>query len=302
MTLTAAISARRVFLIAALLAAPLALAPAAAQPAAGMSGARSQPSAERAEPRGGSVFERRVREAARARTERGLSGNASQPRERPAPRTERPRAQTVPERSERNRSYVDPRRDGSYAGRNPSYARPGFRDPDLERGRERRDALRERWRDRAEERAEDRADRRADHRADRRDRRDDRYRDWRRDRAHDWRSRHHPRYGHSYDRWDRYGWRSHPRYDWHRWRAHNRHVFRLGRYYPPFAGYSYNRLRVGFHLEDRFFSGRYHIGDPWRYRLPSHYGPYRWVRYYDDIVLVDLYTGRVVDVIYDFFW
>jgi len=26
------------------------------------------------------------------------------------------------------------------------------------------------------------------------------------------------------------------------------------------------------------------------------------VRYYDDVVLVDTYTGEVVDVIYDFFW
>jgi len=26
------------------------------------------------------------------------------------------------------------------------------------------------------------------------------------------------------------------------------------------------------------------------------------VRYYDDAVLVNIYTGEVVDVIYDFFW
>ena len=34
----------------------------------------------------------------------------------------------------------------------------------------------------------------------------------------------------------------------------------------------------------------------------SLYGPYRWVRYYDDVLLVDVYSGEVVDVIYDFFW
>jgi hypothetical protein len=28
----------------------------------------------------------------------------------------------------------------------------------------------------------------------------------------------------------------------------------------------------------------------------------RWVRYYDDVLLVDVYTGEVVDVIHDFFW
>ena len=31
-------------------------------------------------------------------------------------------------------------------------------------------------------------------------------------------------------------------------------------------------------------------------------GPYRWVRYYDDVLLVDIYSGEVVDVIHDFFW
>ncbi|MGI8612320.1 MAG: RcnB family protein [Sphingomicrobium sp.] len=29
---------------------------------------------------------------------------------------------------------------------------------------------------------------------------------------------------------------------------------------------------------------------------------YRWIRYYDDALLVDTWDGRVVDVIRDFFW
>jgi hypothetical protein len=36
--------------------------------------------------------------------------------------------------------------------------------------------------------------------------------------------------------------------------------------------------------------------------LPAAYGSYRWVRYYDDVLLVDVRNGRVVDVIRDFFW
>ena len=55
-------------------------------------------------------------------------------------------------------------------------------------------------------------------------------------------------------------------------------------------------------LGNLFFGSRYWINDPWRYRLPEVYGPYRWVRYYDDVLLVDIYSGEVVDVIYDFFW
>jgi hypothetical protein len=38
------------------------------------------------------------------------------------------------------------------------------------------------------------------------------------------------------------------------------------------------------------------------YRLPQAYGPFRWVRYYGDALLVNIYTGQVVDVVYDFFW
>ena len=46
----------------------------------------------------------------------------------------------------------------------------------------------------------------------------------------------------------------------------------------------------------------YWLNDPWQYRLPPAYGPYRWVRYYNDALLVDIYSGQVVDVIYGFFW
>ncbi|WP_281363134.1 RcnB family protein [Parasphingopyxis algicola] len=51
-----------------------------------------------------------------------------------------------------------------------------------------------------------------------------------------------------------------------------------------------------------FFGSRYLINDPWQYRLPAAYGPYRWIRYYDDVLLVDVRNGYVVDVIHDFFW
>mgnify|MGYP006178734237 CR=1 FL=1 len=50
------------------------------------------------------------------------------------------------------------------------------------------------------------------------------------------------------------------------------------------------------------FAPDYWINDPAYYRLPPAYGPYRWVRYYDDVLLIDLRSGRVVDAIHDFFW
>lgn len=102
--------------------------------------------------------------------------------------------------------------------------------------------------------------------------------------------------------WDRNSWRRNDRYDWRSYRDNHRSAYRIGRYYAPYYGYSYRRIGIGITLGSLFYGNRYWIDDPWYYRLPEVYGPYRWVRYYDDVLLVNIYTGEVVDVIYDFFW
>ena len=51
-----------------------------------------------------------------------------------------------------------------------------------------------------------------------------------------------------------------------------------------------------------FFGRNYWISDPYSYRLPPSPPGTQWIRYYDDVVLVDVYSGEVLDVIYDFFW
>ncbi len=101
--------------------------------------------------------------------------------------------------------------------------------------------------------------------------------------------------------WNR-DWRRDNRYNWSSWRNSHRDVYRIGRYYSPYRDWSYRRLGIGFFLQPLFFSQDYWIDDPWMYRLPEAYGPYRWVRYYDDALLVNIYNGEVADVIYDFFW
>jgi Ni/Co efflux regulator RcnB len=99
-----------------------------------------------------------------------------------------------------------------------------------------------------------------------------------------------------------HNWRQDNRYDWRGWRDHNRDTFHVGRYYPPYRDYAYNRLGIGFYVQPVFFGPDYWIADPWYYHLPPAYGPYHWVRYYNDVILVNTYTGQVADVIYDFFW
>lgn len=105
---------------------------------------------------------------------------------------------------------------------------------------------------------------------------------------------------HDGQRWGN-NWRQNPRYDWRSYRDRNRSVFRIGRFYDPF-GYGYQPLSIGFTLFSGYYQPNYWIDDPYEYRLPPVYGPYRWVRYYNDAVLVDIYTGEVEDVIRDFFW
>lgn len=182
-------------------------------------------------------------------------------------------------------------------------SRGGDRDGDRNRDRDGRDGNRGgNWGDRD---GRDGRDGNRDRNWNDRDRRDgDRWNDRdRRDGNRNWNGRD----GRGYDRdrdhrrWDR-RWRDNNRYDWNGWRNRNRTVFHLGIYYAPYRNYSYSRVGVGFYLDSLFFGSRYWINDPWQYRLPEVYGPYRWVRYYDDVLLVDIYTGEVVDVIYDFFW
>ncbi len=110
----------------------------------------------------------------------------------------------------------------------------------------------------------------------------------------DWRDDRHDR------DWSR-DWRRDRRYDWYNYRHRYGSLFRLGRYYDPY-GWGYRRFSIGFSLWPSYYGSSFWLNDPWQYRLPPAYGPYRWVRYYDDALLVNIYTGQVVDVVYNVFW
>ncbi|WP_242150758.1 RcnB family protein [Sphingomonas sp. BAUL-RG-20F-R05-02] len=102
--------------------------------------------------------------------------------------------------------------------------------------------------------------------------------------------------------WNR-GWRQDNRYNYNAYRSSNRGAYHLPRYYAPSGwGYGYRRFGVGLTLDSILYNQSYWIDDAADYRLPPAYGPYRWVRYYNDALLVDIYTGRVVDTVYDIFW
>lgn len=102
--------------------------------------------------------------------------------------------------------------------------------------------------------------------------------------------------------WNR-NWRQNQQFNWQGYRGYNRNFFQLPRYYAPRGwNFGYQRFGIGFTLNSVLFGQNYWIDDPFYYHLPPAYGPYEWVRYYNDALLVDIRTGYVVDTVYDIFW
>lgn len=186
----------------------------------------------------------------------------------------------------------DASQDGRYYDRN--------RDGNLDR---RWDRNRDGNLDRSFDRNRDgRLDRRLDRNDDERiDRRYDRNRNGEIDRRYDRNNDNRLDRGRNNNGWST-GWRNDNRYDWRGHRQRYSNYYRPGRYYAPYRGHRYSGISIGFSLGSGFYGSNYWINDPGYYRLPPAYGSYRWVRYYDDVLLVDLRSGRVVDVIQNFFW
>ena len=67
-------------------------------------------------------------------------------------------------------------------------------------------------------------------------------------------------------------------------------------YVAPVRGWRYQRVNRGYRLRPVFWSPRY-VVDYRLYRLRAPYGYQRWIRYGDDLVLVNIRTGRVIEVI-----
>lgn len=87
--------------------------------------------------------------------------------------------------------------------------------------------------------------------------------------------------------------------DWRDWRNRNRGVYARGNWRAPFR---YNAFRVGVRIAPTYYGSSYWVNDPSQYRLPpAGYGQ-RWVRHYDDLLLVDTRRGIVLRVINNFYW
>lgn len=109
------------------------------------------------------------------------------------------------------------------------------------------------------------------------DRDRDGYRDGRHDDRPQWRPGAYPRSFHSPRRYHAHPYRRPPHFYVHVW--------------------SFGEL-----LPYAWFGPEYVITDWWAYDLPPPPPGYDWVRVGDDALLVDEYTGRIVQVVRDLFW
>lgn len=91
------------------------------------------------------------------------------------------------------------------------------------------------------------------------------------------------------------------REDWRDYRRTNRDVYRRPAYYGP-RGYRYQPVTVGYRFQPNYYGRNYWVNDYGRYRLPRPGYGTQWVRYGNDVVLVNLRTGRVLQVYNRFFY
>lgn len=86
--------------------------------------------------------------------------------------------------------------------------------------------------------------------------------------------------------------------DWSTYRRYNPRLYAGGNWRAPFR---YTRFGVGARIAPAYFGSAYWIRDPWRFRLPVAGVGRRWIRHYNDVVLVDYRRGRVIRVIPAFY-
>jgi Ni/Co efflux regulator RcnB len=92
------------------------------------------------------------------------------------------------------------------------------------------------------------------------------------------------------------------REDWRDYRRTHRNVYTQRRYVGP-RGYRHRPVTVGYRFAPSYYGRQYWVNDYARYRLPRPgYGYQRWIRYGNDVVLVDTRSGRVIRVYNSFFY
>ena len=91
------------------------------------------------------------------------------------------------------------------------------------------------------------------------------------------------------------------REDWRDYQRSHRDQYRQRAYVAP-RGYRYRAVGIGSVLNRLFYGSNYYVNDWNRYRLPRPGINQQYVRYGDDVLLVNVRNGRVVRVYNNFYW
>jgi Ni/Co efflux regulator RcnB len=67
-------------------------------------------------------------------------------------------------------------------------------------------------------------------------------------------------------------------------------------YVAPYSEWTYSSVEPGTKLRSRFYGSRYTVSHPDSYQLTAAKRNQRWVRYGNDLVLVNVRNGRVIEV------
>jgi Ni/Co efflux regulator RcnB len=71
------------------------------------------------------------------------------------------------------------------------------------------------------------------------------------------------------------------------------------RYAAPYRNWSYSPVRAGYQLRPAFYSNRYFVSDHSRRGLRQPGRFQRWIRYGDDLLLVNVRNGRVIQTLHN---
>jgi len=91
------------------------------------------------------------------------------------------------------------------------------------------------------------------------------------------------------------------REDWRDYRRTHRGVYNRPAYVAP-RGYRYRPVTVGVSLNRAFWAPRFRVSNYNHYRLPNPGRNRMYVRYGNDVLLINARNGRVIRVYDRFFW
>ncbi len=89
------------------------------------------------------------------------------------------------------------------------------------------------------------------------------------------------------------------REDWRDYRQSNRQAFRGSRFNAPFR---YRTFNTGVSIGQSYYAPRYRVNNYSNYRLPQPGRFQTYVRHYNDVLLVNTRTGRVIRAYRGFYW